>query len=147
MHGMVLYAPRDGVMGYRNAEVGELVSAGTKVFTLVDTSHTYVDVNISESDAAVLTEGMGLTVLIDAMGKEYDGEIVYVSPTMTEDTKTYVARIALDDVDGKIKDGLFAHSKVEMLQREDTIYVPKEAIITKNGETSDRWLVCGNGHV
>ena len=59
-----------------------------------------------------------------------------MSPTMTEDTKTYVARIALDDVDGKIKDGLFAHSKVEMLQREDTIYVPKEAIITKNGETS-----------
>lgn len=136
MHDMVLYAPRDGVIGYRNAEVGELVSAGTKVFTLVDTSHTYVDVNISESDAAVLTEGMGLTVLIDAMGKKYDGEIVYVSPTMTEDTKTYVARIALDDVDGKIKDGLFAHSKVEMLQREDTIYVPKEAIITKNGETS-----------
>ena len=85
---MYLRAPRAGVIGYRNAEVGAIVSAGTKVFSLVDTSHINVDCTIAEADAAILKTGLPVEVTIDALGEDYAGEIVYVSPAMDDASKT-----------------------------------------------------------
>ncbi|SFT54327.1 RND family efflux transporter, MFP subunit [Selenomonas sp. GACV-9] len=130
---MILRAPRDGVIGYRNAEVGAIVTAGTKVLSLVDNSHLNVDCALSESDAAILKTGMEVRVTIDALGADYTGRIVYVSPAMDDSAKTYQARIELDTTSDDIKAGLFAHTAIDILQRHDTLFVPKEAVISRNG--------------
>ena len=130
---MILRAPRDGVIGYRNAEVGAIVSAGTKVLSLVDNSHINVDCTLSESDAAILEPGMDVNVTIDAMGQDYIGRIVYVSPAMDDSSKTYQVRIELDESKDSIKAGLFAHTAIDILQRRDTLFVPKAAVLSKNG--------------
>ena len=130
---MILRAPRDGIIGYRNAEVGAIVSAGTKVLSLVDNSHINVDCTLSESDAAILEPGMDVNVTIDAMGQDYVGRIVYVSPAMDDSSKTYQVRIELDESKDAIKAGLFAHTAVDILQRRDTLFVPKAAVLSKNG--------------
>ena len=133
---MLLRAPRDGIIGYRAAEVGAIASAGTKVLSLVDNRHIYIDCAISENDAAVLQPGTGLQVTIDALGNSYAGKLVYVSPAMEDSAKTYTARLELDAADETIKAGLFARSQIDILQRPQTLFVPKEAVITKNGRTS-----------
>ena len=133
---MYLIAPRDGIIGYRSAEVGALASAGTKVFELIDNSHIYVDCSLSENDAAVLEPGMDLDVTIDALGQTYTGKLIYVSPAMDDTAKTYTVRIALDEDKSMIKAGLFARSQIDILQRAQTLFVPKEAIINKNGRTT-----------
>lgn len=133
---MILRAPRDGVIGYRAAEVGAIATAGTKVLSLVDNSHVYVDCTLSENDAAVLEPGLTVDVTIDALGRSYVGTLVYVSPSMGDGAKTYTARIALDESRDAIKAGLFARSALDILQREDTLCVPKEAVLTKNGKTT-----------
>ncbi|WP_432647920.1 efflux RND transporter periplasmic adaptor subunit [Mitsuokella sp.] len=130
---MYLRAPRDGVIGYRNVEVGAIVSAGTKVLSLVDNSHMNVDCTLSENDAAILKTGLAVKVTIDAMGTDYDGEIVYVSPAMDESSKTYQVRIELADSADDIKAGLFAHTAIDILQRRATLCVPKEAVLSRNG--------------
>ena len=131
---MILRAPRSGVIAYRNAEVGAMGTAGTKAFTLVDTGHINVDCSIGENDAAVLQTGMEVTVTIDALGRNYAGKIIFVSPAMDEDSKSYQVRISLDNSDGMVKAGLFAHTAVDMLQRPQTIFVPQSAVLTRNGE-------------
>lgn len=133
---MIIRAPRAGVIGYRNAEVGSYLSPGSKVLTLVDNSHIYVDCALSEQDAAVLEAGMTVTVAIDALGKSYQGKLVYVSPAMGDDSKTYTARISFEAAKTEIKAGLFARSAVDILQRENALCVPKEAVLTKNGQTT-----------
>ena len=132
---MYLRAPRSGVIGYRNAEVGAIVSAGTKVFSLVDTSHINVDCTIAEADAAILKAGLPVEVTIDALGEDYAGEIVYVSPAMDDASKTYQVRIELTDEAARetIKAGLFAHTAVDILQRRATLCVPKEALLSRTG--------------
>ena len=130
---MILRAPRDGIIGYRNAEVGAIVSAGTKVLSLVDNSHINVDCTLSESDAAILEPGMDVNVTIDAMGQDYVGRIVYVSPAMDDSSKTYQVRIELSESKDAIKAGLFAHTAIDILQRRDTLFVPKAAVLSKNG--------------
>ena len=133
---MYLIAPRDGVIGYRAAEVGALAAAGTKVFELVDNSHVYVDCSLSENDAAVLETGMDVDVTIDALGQSYTGKLVYVSPAMDDSAKTYTVRISLDEDKSANKAGLFARSQIDILQRPQTLFVPKEAVINKNGRVT-----------
>lgn len=133
---MILRAPRDGIIGYRAAEVGAIATAGTKVFSLVDTSHVYVDCTISENDAAVLLPGIGVEVTIDALGQKFSGKLIYVSPAMDDSAKTYTARLELDPAQTQIKAGLFARTQVDVMQRPQTLFVPKEAVIKKNGLTS-----------
>lgn len=130
---MVLRAPRSGVIGYRKAEVGEIISAGTKVLSLVDSSRMKVDCSLSESDAAILQPGMEVMVTVDAMGEDYPGRIVYVSPAMDEAAKNYQVRIELLGEDLQLKAGLFAHTSLDILQRPNTLFVPKEAVLSRNG--------------
>ena len=130
---MYLRAPRAGVIGYRNVEAGEIVSAGTKVFSLVDTSHLNVDCTLAESDAAILKPGMEVEVTIDALGADYPGKIVYVSPAMDDTSKTYQVRIELETDSDEMKAGLFARTAIDILQRRATLCVPKEALLSRNG--------------
>jgi len=131
---MILRAPRSGVIAYREAEVGALAAAGAKAFTLVDTSHINVDCSIGENDAAILQAGMGVIITIDALGRDYAGKIIFVSPSMDADSKSYKVRISLDNPDSQVKAGLFAHTAVDILQRAQTIFVPQSAVMTRNGE-------------
>ena len=133
---MILRAPRDGIIGYRNAEAGAIVTAGTKVLSLVDNRHINVDCTLSEGDAAILKTGMDVNVTIDALGQDYTGRIVYVSPAMDDSSKTYQVRIELGENSDTIKAGLFAHTAIDILQRPAALFVPKEAVLSKNGQQS-----------
>lgn len=146
---LVLRAPRDGVIGYRDAEVGAIAQANKQLLSLVDNRHLNVDCTIAESDAAILQTGMQVKVTIDALGRDVPGTIVYVSPAMDSSSKTYQVRIELDTTavsadaedtslgaaDLAIKAGLYAHTAIDILQRSNTLYVPKSAVLSKNGKT------------
>ncbi|MBQ1915246.1 MAG: efflux RND transporter periplasmic adaptor subunit [Selenomonadaceae bacterium] len=133
---LILRAPRDGIIGYRNAEVGAMVTAGTRVFSLVDTRRLYVDCMMSENDAAILEAGQDVVMTIDALGREVAGRIIYVSPAMDESSKTYTVRVQMDETEGNIKAGLFARGQIDILQRPGTIAVPKAAVFNRNGHSA-----------
>lgn len=142
---LLLRAPRAGIISYRNVEVGELVSAGTKVLTLVDNSHANVDCYLSEADAAILVPGTEIKVTIDALGRDYVGRIVYVSPSMEENSKAYLVRIELLVKEGDmVKAGLFAHTALDVLQRRQTLYVPKTAVTSRTGKQTV-WVLREDG--
>ena len=52
---------------------------------------------------------------------------------MDDSSKTYQVRIELDESKDSIKAGLFAHTAIDILQRRDTLFVPKAAVLSKNG--------------
>lgn len=130
---MTLRAPRSGVITYRNAEVGTIVPANTKVLTITDTSGMYVDCSLSEEDVAFIQVGTPVTVSIDTLSQTYDGTVTYVSPTLNDTDKTYAMRITLQNPDSLLRGGMLAESKINVLQRPDTLFVPKEALDVQNG--------------
>lgn len=133
---LILRAPRDGVIAFRDAEVGEIAQAGKTVLELVDNSKIYIDCSVSEQDVAFVRPDMLLKAGIESLGKTYRGKIVYISPSVAADSKNYMVRIELLEHDGLIKAGMFARSQIEFLQRPATVTVPKEAVLEKNGKTS-----------
>ena len=61
-----LLAPREGRIQYRVANVGEVLSAGGKVFTMLDTSYVYMDIYLPTVDAGRVRPGSEARIVLDA---------------------------------------------------------------------------------
>lgn len=130
---LILRAPRDGVIANRDAEVGAIASAGQRVLSVVDNSSMYVDCEVSEQDVAVMQPGQMTDVAVESLGQSFVGKIIYISPAIGEVQKSYTVRIELANASGQLKDGMFARSQINVLQRDSALLVPKDSIIEKNG--------------
>ena len=61
-----LVAPHDGRIEYRIANVGEVLPAGGKVFTMLDTSYVYMDVYLPTLKADKVKIGSDARIVLDA---------------------------------------------------------------------------------
>ena len=61
-----LVAPRDGRIEYRIANVGEVLPAGGKVFTMLDISYVYMDIYLPTADADRIKIGNDARIVLDA---------------------------------------------------------------------------------
>ncbi len=61
-----LVAPRDGRIQYRLANVGEVLGAGGRVFTMLDTAYVYMDIYLPTLDAGRLRIGSEARIVVDA---------------------------------------------------------------------------------
>ncbi len=69
----VIRAPVDGVVSKRAAQVGQRVTQGTPIMTLVPLRQVYVDANFKERQLTRVKVGMPATVTADI----YGGSVVY----------------------------------------------------------------------
>lgn len=143
---LVLRAPRAGIIGFRQAEVGNIAQAGQKLLSIIDNSNIFVDCSVSEQDVGQIPLGSPVNVTVDSLGKSYSGKIIYSSPSMDAKTQTFTMRIALDSLDASIKSGMFARTTITMLLRPQTLFIPKEAIVSSNG-VEKVFIVDENGQV
>ncbi len=61
-----LAAPRDGPIEYRVANVGEVLPAGGKVFTMLDASYIYMDIYLPTAEAGRVRIGSEARIVLDA---------------------------------------------------------------------------------
>ena len=61
-----LVAPRDGRIQYRVANVGEVLPAGGKVFTMLDVGYVYIDIYLPTLEAGRVKIGSDARILLDA---------------------------------------------------------------------------------
>ncbi len=130
---MIIRAPRAGIIGFRQAEAGSLAQAGQKLLSIVDNSKIYVDCPVSEQDIGQIVLDMPAKVAIESLGKTYSSKVIYISPAMDAATQSFTVRLALEGADDTLKAGLFARTNISILLRPNTIFVPKEAVVSVNG--------------
>jgi HlyD family secretion protein len=61
-----LTAPRDGPIEYRVANIGEVLPAGGKVFTMLDASYVYMDIYLPTAEAGRVRIGSDARIVLDA---------------------------------------------------------------------------------
>ncbi|MGH1570389.1 HlyD family secretion protein [Methylobacterium sp. P31] len=75
-----LIAPRDGPIEYRVANVGEVLGAGGKVFTMLDASDVRMDVYLPTSEAGRVRIGAEARIVLDAYPRHViPARVVFVS--------------------------------------------------------------------
>ena len=61
-----LFAPREGRIQYRVANVGEVLAAGGKVFTMLDLNYVYMDIYLPTAEAGRVRLGSDARIVLDA---------------------------------------------------------------------------------
>ena len=113
-----IYAPASGIVTLRAARQGEVVSPGSPIVTLFDLSSTWVDADVEETYADLISMGQKLRVRLPS-GTEVTGPVIYkaveadfatqrdVSRTK-RDIKTVAIRVRVANPDGKLPLGMTA---------------------------------------
>ncbi len=75
-----LVAPKDGPIEYRVANIGEVLPAGGKVFTMLDASYVYMDMYLPTAEAGRIRIGSDARIILDAYpGHVIPAKVVFVA--------------------------------------------------------------------
>ncbi len=110
LDSMDLVAPFDGTIVDLNLILGEQVTPGTPVVTLVDFSGWYIETdNLTEIEVVDVAVGQPVTIVPDALPDvELPGSVEAIDDFFVEKRGdvTYTARIRVDDIDPRMRWGM-----------------------------------------
>lgn len=134
-----LRAPADGVIAQRQAEAGQIVTAGQAIFTLAADGDREVQISIPEQRIAAFKIGQPMLVeLWTQQGRMIPGRIRELAPAADPQARTFAARIALP-ADAKVELGQSA--RVYAVDASGNgVSVPLAAVFEKDGAPA-LWIV------
>jgi Cu(I)/Ag(I) efflux system membrane fusion protein len=131
---IVLRAPRSGEIAEKTVIEGQAVQAGDNLFLIADRSILWVDLAVFETDARTLKVGMPVGVTVDAIpGREYEGRVTFIQPTVDEKTRTLTARVEIANRNGQLRPGMFATAELQPAARE-RLSIPLTAVLPTGTE-------------
>ncbi len=134
---LTIRAPISGVVTHRHIQPGMLVSTGTPVFTLVDPSSYQLVINPPEKNLMQLREGQVARFTVDAIaGEEFDARISRINPSVDPTSGTVKVVLSLDrETQDRLREAAFTRVRLVMQTREETLLLPKDAVIEENART------------
>lgn len=128
-----LIAPFDGSIRERRASIGEFLTAGNPVVTLVRLHPLRLRVEIPERDSRGISIGQSVGVTIDGDTSVYSGRIARISPTFQEQSRTLIIEAEVDNRDGRLRPGAFAKAEIQTSTTDSVVMAPQQAIVTFAG--------------
>jgi membrane fusion protein, multidrug efflux system len=71
----VIRSPVNGIVGRRNAEIGQNVSIGQQLISVVSLDDVFVTANFKETQLAHMRPGQSVTIKVDAYGRSWKGHV------------------------------------------------------------------------
>lgn len=125
----VIRAPFSGRVGLRRVSVGSLISPGTVITTLDDSSVIKVDFAVPESNLTALRAGLPVTVTSVAYpGKRFSGKVSSVDSRVDPTSRSVLVRAELPNSEGLLKPGMFLNAELQRDQR-TAVVIPEEALV------------------
>ena len=124
-------APINGVVIKRHLALGESVEKEREAFIIADVSKVWVDISIYPQDLQTVSVGLPVRFEFDsADGQFVSGEISYLAPNLSEQTRTAKARVVVHDSKMHLRPGMFVSAKIDVSSVEVPLRVPKSALQT-----------------
>ncbi len=119
------------------AEAGDNLSPGSLCVTLIDTDPMLFIGQVSERDISKVAVGQKTGVRM-VTGEEIIGEISYIAPNSDPNTRTFRVEIAMDNANGKLRDGVTANSIVQLASTKAYMIMPSWLTLADGGEIGVR---------
>ena len=130
-----LYAPIDGIVMDRVAEVGKTVAASLnapKLFTLAaDLTKMQIEADVAEGDIGTVQLGQAVNFTVDAYpNRQFRGKVSQIrnSPVVVQNVVTYVTIIDVHNDDLKLKPGMTANVSIVIARKEDVLRIANSAL-------------------
>lgn len=122
-------APFSGVLGIRKVNLGQFVSPGSPIVSLQQMDPIYLDFALPESQIDKVREGSMIRATVDAVpGKVFEGRITAVEPLVDPSTRNFTAQATLQNTDGALRPGTFAHVNLDTGTERNVVVIPQTAV-------------------
>jgi RND family efflux transporter MFP subunit len=144
-----LVAPFDGVVTARDTDVGALINAGggtgPEMFVVSDIHQLRVYVQVPQSYAPSIRPGSSAVLVVpEYPQREFHAKVVATSNAVNADSGTTLVQLLVDNKDGALMPGAFAHVRFSLPVNTTALRVPASSLIFDNAGL--RVATVGNGN-
>ncbi len=132
-----LVSPISGVVTKYDAKVGEIVTAGTPIISVISDNDLEIEANVSEVNIGRIKTGNPVSITFDAFpGVEYSGTVFYIDPgeTIVDGVVNYKVKVTFKS-DENMKSGLTANLKIKTAEKQGVLTIPQYAVIKRDDKT------------
>lgn len=133
---ITITAPQSGVLEDLAVREGMFVDPRMRVMAIGQIEHIWVIGEVFERQAAQVRLGDPVHIQLDYLpGRQWQGKVDYIYPSLNVKTRTAQVRIHIDNPDGYLKPGMFARMLIRARPIGETLLIPREALIRTGSQS------------
>lgn len=121
-------APFSGILGIRQVDLGQYLSAGDPIVPLQATDPLYVNFALPQQDVPRLRVGSVVRVTAEGLGEEFTGRITALDSVVDPQTRNVQVQATLPNQKGRLRPGMFVDTHVVLGASTTVVAVPASAI-------------------
>ena len=122
-------APFSGILGIRQVNLGQYMSAGTAIVSLQALNPIYANFNVPQQVMSQMRPGQNVKISTDgASGHEYTGRVNALESTVDESTRNVQVQATLANPENKLRPGMFVQVEVGVGAQRSLFPLPASAI-------------------
>jgi len=130
-------APISGIVSERFIKVGNMVTVNQETFRVTDFDPLLAVLHVPEKELSKLQAGFPAELMADAVpGEIFSAGILRISPVVSAETGTFKVTVGVTDKTRKLKPGMFTRVNIVHDMHENTLLLPKDAILTEDSEST-----------
>ena len=133
----VIRAPIGGIVAMKSVNVGDVVSPGTELFTVIDPSSMRLEAAIPSEDLSELRIGAPVEFTVRGYDQTFAGRIERIAPQADPTTRQVPIFVTIPNSGGRLVAGLFAEGRV-VAQSAKGLTIPVNAV---NTTTQTPWVL------
>ncbi len=135
---MTLRSPISGVVTKRDAYVGEIVTPGKVVVSVISDKELEIESNVSEVSIGKVAVGNEVEMVFDAFPNEkFYGTVSYIEPaeTLVDGVVNYKVTVVFKEKYAQIKSGLTAKMEINTAKKTGVVFIPQYAVTDRDGKS------------
>ena len=122
-------APFSGILGIRQVNLGQYMSAGTAIVSLQALNPIYANFNVPQQVMSQMRPGQSVRISTDgASGHAYTGRVNALESTVDESTRNVQVQATLANADNRLRPGMFVQVEVGVGAERTLFPLPASAI-------------------
>ena len=122
-------APFTGVLGIRQANLGQYLNAGDAIVPLQSLNPIYVNFGVPQQQASAARRGAVVRITAgEATGREFTGRVSAVNSVVDETTRNVQVQATLENPGGTLRPGMFVQAQLSQGATETVVALPASAI-------------------
>jgi membrane fusion protein (multidrug efflux system) len=123
-------APFSGRLGFRQVDLGQIVSVGDPIVTLQSLDPMYVDFAVPQQKLSLLQNDMDVRIRSDAHSDTiFHGKIVHIDLGVDPVTRNVQVQALAENTDEKLRVGMFVNVELVLPQKRTVLPVPATAVL------------------
>ena len=122
-------APFSGVLGLRQVNLGQYLSAGDPVVPLQSLNPIYVNFGVPQQDAAQVRMGREVRIAArELAGIEFGGRVTALDSVVDPSTRNIQVQATLSNPGNKLRPGMFVQAELGLGQSQTVITIPTSGV-------------------